>query len=167
MIEARKFLAAAVIIAIPPIHAAENEDIVRRLEKLAEIAPEVVNNSAAVISAPSEIISDWFRRKIRVKSLGYDVRRTDSLVSPFVGEIEVDCRATVTRGSSQQALMTAPEGNEVNFGLCKITYAFQGQKWVRKSGQCKSSSYPNRPPELMDHPDKGFGYYCAQLMPQE
>lgn len=132
-----------------------NDEVVKRLQSLAEAAPGVVDKSPPFIAPPNEAIPGWWRRQVYIRELSFDVRRTDSLVSPFSGEIAFNCHVRVARAKSEDELRSTPYTVDNLFGRCKVNYAYQGQKWIRKSGYCSWSGDPGAPPRLMDSPDKG------------
>ncbi|HWZ73767.1 MAG TPA: hypothetical protein VN326_20100, partial [Casimicrobiaceae bacterium] len=71
--------------------AEPDADMVAKFEKMASSYPALVDAKEPVISPPNLLIKDWYRRKVFVTDIAYDVRRTDSLVSPYSGTISYIC----------------------------------------------------------------------------
>lgn len=147
--------------------AAENDAIVKRFQSLVDAAPSTVDSAPPVVSPPNRGITEWYRRKVSIREVAFDVRRTDSLVSPIAGEIVFNCHFRHARARSEDELKDTQYGPDALVGQCRVNYAYQGQKWVRKIGHCTSVIERVPAPKPMDSPDRGVGYYCVNLLPQE
>lgn len=85
----------------------------------------------------------WAKRKIIISDVKYDVVKTDSLVSPFVGKL--DLSVTLQQSSfflsrEQAEVATSfsfdPPGS-LNTSECRVQYALQEGKWVIKNRECR------------------------------
>lgn len=141
--------------------AIENDMVVKRFKKIVTSYPKLVDAKKPVISAPS-VSPLWFRRKLQIKEIGYDVRKTDSLVSPFAGEISYICGVRGRDGATEQEVKEGADNFEIE-KKCRAAYAFQSSRWVIKSVVCQSDDK-----STWDTPREGTVYdNCAKLLPQE
>lgn len=148
--------------------SSKNEKIIKRLEKLALTYPKLVD---ALEPETKEIPKQFakyasfkfVRRKIQITDTGYDVRKTDSLVSPFIGEIAYTVVTRGRKGSLEKDVKEGPENFKVDGIKCKATYAYQSSRWVRKSVACLSSDNTWEVPEA----NNGSIYTASELLPQE
>ena len=143
-----------------------NEEVVKRFEKLTLSFTQMVNSQEAKISPPTGSVSVWYRRKIYVRDVAYDVRRTDSLVSPFAGEIFYVCGARGAKGLTELEVKTAPEQFDTGGGKCRANYAFQSSRWVFKAATCYDH-ISKKTWQPVEDPSQGIYYDCKQLLPQE
>jgi hypothetical protein len=120
--------------------AQSSEEIVKRLSSIGEAAEAKLNAADPVISPPmNDVFKDWFRRKVTAEKITFDVRRTDSLVSPYVGDFQLTCTVKGTKGSKEEDVKDTPDSFSIS-AKCKAAYAFQSSKWALKSFQCQKSS---------------------------
>lgn len=140
--------------------------IVKRIEEIATTYPILVDATEPEITAPKNDnsgygIKDWYRRKIKITDVSYDVRKTDSLVSPFMGEILYTLVTSGRNGPSEKSATEGPDNFEAVPIKCKAIYAYQSSRWVRKSVTCLS--YDN----TWETPKEGTPYRAAELLPKE
>lgn len=85
--------------------------------------------------------SEWLRTEPTLDNIRYDVRRTDSLVSPFLAWVELEVSKRMdTYPSEQQA--RAASGPVKGHGLkyfFRLDFAYQDKKWVLARGWCSLS----------------------------
>lgn len=146
--------------------ATNNEKIITPLEKVAANYPTIVEGMEPETSSLSlELAGDrpdkWYRRKVQINDVGYDVRKTDSLVSPFMGEIAYTVVTRGRKGTSEKDAREGPENFKTKGTKCKATYAYQSSRWIRKSVVCLT--YDN----TWETPTEGSDYRAAKLLPQE
>lgn len=142
--------------------AIESDVVVKRFKKMVVNYPKLVDSKKPKISAPILPISPlWYSRKLQIKDVGYDVKKTDSLVSPFTGEISYTCSFRGIKGATE---LEVTEGLDNFEGAtkCKAVYAFQSPRWVLKSVVCQ-----NHDKSTWVTPEEGTDYECAKLLPQE
>jgi hypothetical protein len=156
------FLPLAIVTSV--CHA--DDDVVRRLELLTHRYVSIVTATPPKIEPPNKYIGDWYRRKIYIQKLEYDVQKTSSLVSPFVGEISYNCSVKGKNGSTRAAVSYGPNGFDEIGAKCLAKYAFQKGKWVKKTVLCRSN-YVNENNEWVEPiPENGASYDCASLLPK-
>lgn len=109
----------------------------------------------------------WLKIRFKLANVRYDVKKTDSLVSPIIGIIECDqpqqfSPAFATKEEAEsyrfpQAQVVDEYGRQL-----RISYAFQNNKWVRKAIEEKSllnKSWKTKDPESRDmFPEYRFLY---------
>lgn len=145
---------------------------VMRMQALAEKYPVLVDSAAAIVSPPSKDIKEWYRRKVFVKDVGFDVRRTDSLVTPLIGYLTFSCAVQGTKGTSEEYVRSRPDNFSLDGDRCKATYAFQSGKWVHKDLACELTVLGpdyrfTRKWESISAKSKGIYGTCAMLLPQD
>lgn len=81
---------------------------------------------------------EWARNFLEVTSVVHDVKRTDSLVSPFTAYIKLETVEHVARRKTEdEARMAEKPGATVIRGTDEIRYAFQDSKWKLMDGSTK------------------------------
>lgn len=74
---------------------------------------------------------DWLKTKAVVSNASFDVQRTNSIVSPYVGIMVYNMSVGSIKKSTKEAVE-----NDNNFQydlpdyLCRITFSYQNEKWV-------------------------------------
>lgn len=125
---------------------------------------DLVQVSAAATDASSEPYRNkhhdkWAKRKFRVTDLTYDVRKTESLVSPLVGHV------TFTLASTQTALFPDKEAAQASSEFdsqgsvykVELSYAHQDGKWRTTTGRYSvpallDNSFDLTPTEVRSEP---------------
>jgi hypothetical protein len=159
----RSFLAAFLVVNTVANSAESDADVVAKMEKMAASYPSLVDAKGPVISPPTALIKEWYRRKVFVTDVAYDVRRTDSLVSPYSGTISYICNVRGASGTSEQSVQSAADTfNGIAPIPCTANYAYQAARWILKSVACR----PMRAYEPV-RPDSGTTYSCQQALPSE
>ncbi len=80
--------------------------------------------------------SAWIKRVTWPGSVKYDVKRTDSLVSPYIAHIEIESVVVGARAGSEaeaQALPVSQDGPLAR-RTTRIEFAYQDGKWLAQSG---------------------------------
>ena len=120
--------------------AQSDAEIVTRLTKIGEIAEAKLKSIEPEVSPPTSLHpTEWWRRKVTVEKLSIDARRTDSLVSPYVGELRFECRVKGAMGLSKEAATSLPDRFSVS-NKCIASFAFQSSKWALKAFKCEEES---------------------------
>jgi hypothetical protein len=161
-----QILIAALLAVSTIANAAESDaEIVAKLEKMAGNYPSLVDAKGPVISPPTSLVQEWYRRKVFVTNVAYDVRRTDSLVSPYSGTISYFCDVRGTKGTSEESVKSGADTfNGIASIPCTANYAYQSSRWVLKSVACQSLLTRGYEPV---RPDSGTKYFCQQALPSE
>lgn len=156
-------LASLVTVSTVGNSAESDAEIVAKLEKMAAIYPSLVDAKPPEISPPTSLIEEWFRRKVFVNQVAFDVRRTDSLVSPYAGVISFTCDVRGTKGATRESVNSGPDTFHSTGGFpCTANYAYQSSRWVRKAVTCRSGVDVFEP-----RPERGVTYNCAQALPSD
>lgn len=112
------------------------KDLIRENEKrVAEARPIYYNMHK----------NGWAKRKMKMLDIEYDVRKTDSLVSPFLGIVTFNAIVEQseffpTKIEAEAATSFQPIGGPISgySEPCRITYAFQDKQWVIKTRESYS-----------------------------
>lgn len=92
----------------------------------------------AVAQAVPVVYSDdhkkWTKLRMRMENIEFDVKKSDSLVSPFVGEVSFDASLQHTDffDTEEEAATSATFSHVPEPTLCRVMYAFQDGKWETK-----------------------------------
>lgn len=165
-----RILAVVFLAVCASANSAElDADIVAKLEKMVASYPSLVDAQEPTIlrqEDPDPSQREWYRRKIFVTEVAYDVRRTDSLVSPYSGTISYLCNVRGDKGPSEESVKSSPDTFRHEPGnRCIASYAYQSAHWRFKSVACQSSlgrgGYEPVQPHL------GITYFCQQALPSE
>lgn len=144
---------------------AGDDNVVSDLKRYAQIFPTIVDTAQPVISQDGSN-QKWYRRKVSVGDVSFDVRRTDSLISPFAGEILFSCAVSVASAASEEALGSIKDSVDTFAGKCKATYAYQSSRWMRKSVSC--TRYDGISALIVSPDSLGSTMYrCATFLPQD
>lgn len=116
--------AAPLVTQAQPTELAEFEAIVARCREAyaSRGLEEVVFAEAA---------KSWVKRVYAPASIAYDVRKTDSLVSPLVGHIEISQAVAAERAADEAAAsaLVVPIDGRSTRRTFRINFAHQGGKW--------------------------------------
>jgi hypothetical protein len=114
------------------------------------------------IEIPEKPKAKWYRRKIFLTSISYDVRKTDSLVSPYIADIHFNCAVHGRVDGTKEAVESGEDSFTSDPTECISKYAFQEDHWVKNSVICKSYFTETwEPPTSKD----GSIYQCSKLLP--
>lgn len=81
---------------------------------------------------------EWVHNFMEVTSFAHDVKRTDSLVSPFTAYIKLETvEHTARRKTEDEARAADKQDATVIRGTDEIRYAFQDSKWKLVDGSTK------------------------------
>lgn len=123
--------------------AAGTDAAVARFEVLGDRTHKALNESPPEFTQPGYGGSkEWWRRKLYTSNFSIDVRRTDSLISPIVGEMRFDCQSRGAIANSEDEARSAPDsfdtkkGAAPDYNQCKASYAVQSGRWVFNSFSC-------------------------------
>lgn len=114
------------------------QDHVLSFEQIIKSGYNKVNGKESVIFI--EKSSSFLKRKYTINSLKYDVKRTDSLISPVIAVATFNLAIENSqRYQTKEEADSAQDGeNKVIFNFSLIlNYAFQSGSWVMKDGESK------------------------------
>lgn len=98
------------------------------------------------LSAPyfNQHHSKWSKRKFQIIDLKYDIRKTDSLVSPLVGTVSFTLSSVQTRlvPERDSAQASTEYGDNINFYKVDLMYALQDGQWIMTSGKYIIPDFP-------------------------
>jgi hypothetical protein len=78
---------------------------------------------------------EWSRNFLEITSVTHDVRRTDSLVSPFTAYIRLETLEHIARRKTEDDARVADKQEATAIrGTDEIRYAFQDSKWKLMNG---------------------------------
>ena len=87
-----------------------------------------------IISCEKGGVQNFYKRHILLDNIRYDIRKTDSVVSPFIATLTVD--ETLTQSdvepTKEKASAASSKGDPLITKDLKATFAFQDGKWVLK-----------------------------------
>ena len=129
-----KFLLAIALLVSLHAHAA---DPLVDFEQLIKKSSTVMDGRSTVYFAPA--IKKWSRRFESVRNVKYDVRKTDSLVSPFVGEVHflaITLRTKLfeLKSEAETAIEHDPSAPPLMQDV-KLRYAWRTDRWEFTGGQ--------------------------------
>lgn len=130
------------IIALLTINTSSfaSDDVVERFEAITEKFSLNMVNYPAKISPPTSTYNKWVKRQAHLYNVAYDVKKTNSLISPFSGEITYRCTVTGRYGATKEIASNGADDFDTTGRFCLGTYAFQKNKWIKKSVICKYES---------------------------
>lgn len=116
----------------------EVKDPVKGIQALMTRLQKAIDAAEPEISPPGDdrYYTEWYKRKIYTSDkMQFDVVKTDSVVSPFLGKIDFECNTRFVKGASLNEVKdTAFTGTADT--PCRITYARQETRWVFKEMSC-------------------------------
>lgn len=128
---------AAALVAFPSSAAV---DPLQEFKKVVAACEHSVNSLPRESSRPLSN-GQWAHNINEPSSLSYDVKKTDSLVSPFTAYIKVaSVSRTARQGSEEAARTVGTEGRTINRGLDELRYAFQESRWKLVGASSKRES---------------------------
>ena len=151
----------------PSAQAQAPSDPLKEFEKIVQQckAAAEAENTPAVSVYLDHRTSSWVRR-VRAFEVRYDVRKTDSLVAPLIGQINIlEISATGTAADEQSAaalnftIASSPDHVRTR---TDVTFTWREQKWTLKDGtrivdfRSADGRYRN-PLKLIVEPSKGNG----------
>ena len=139
-----------------------NSDVVGQFEAIVDKFNSNVSSYPPKISPPNQYVEEWYLREIYLINVEYDVKQTDSLISPYHGEIIFQCSVKGSKGSSKAEVsngtITFDTGNQAS--PCIAKYAYQKNKWVLKQAICKTDSGG------WEEPIEGVETWCISVLPK-
>jgi len=101
---------------------------------LASVEKDMATEHLAHFSDPGSE-RGWIKRRIVLSDMKYDVKKTDSLVSPLLAPVNFKCSTIQSeiypnKGDAEKAKILQPSGLAIS---CRATLAFQDGKWNAKS----------------------------------
>lgn len=94
----------------------------------------------------------WMKRVDLPSPIKYDVRRTDSLLTPVVGFIESTTRGTAVRAATEQQaqeLIPNPDEKDLDRRVTRFNYAFRSGVWVLTGATASLVYHPAEKPLSM------------------
>ena len=116
----------------------EAKDPVKGIHALMTQLQKVIDAAEPEISPPSEngYYTEWYKRKIYTSDkMQFDVVKTNSVVSPFLGKIDFECNTRFVKGASLDKVKDSPFTGTADTP-CRATYAYQEDRWVFKDMSC-------------------------------
>lgn len=169
MVQSKSTLLFLPVLLLPLMsHSQTDETALKQFEHVVKTIEQSINESAEVIAEPRPGSSEWWRRKVTTQAVQFDVKRTDSIVTPLIGEALFSCDTQAVKAQTQEDAQTLP----FNFSsktACKAAYAYQDKKWVFKKMQCAyPTSNPSRSPSWYEvtSPSNGMTGRCLSLLPK-
>lgn len=106
-----------------------------------------INSQPQTITPPGDI-NKWYKRKIYTpQEMQYDVKKTDSIVTPHAGIIDFECNVKVASALTQEDLDKI-EMRDFVTAKCRSTWAHQDKKWIFKSMACQNPLNATRYDEI-------------------
>ena len=145
-----------VVLAVSALLSACNEnnkseasakDPVKGLHALMERLQKSIDATEPVISPPSDSLyyTEWYKRKIYTSDkMQFDVVKTNSVVSPFLGKIDFECNTRFVKGVNLEEVKDKSFSGTADTP-CRVTYAYQEDRWIFKDMSCLklTASNPN------------------------
>lgn len=99
---------------------------------------------SAAFEAQRETVSKgqqaWIRRRVEPGPVKYDVRKTESLVNPVLGVLNVEYNEVVATESSEAAVRALPASAGLGSAYeWSVTYALEAGEWKPSKARVKSS----------------------------
>jgi len=125
--------------------------------ELGKTATATTNSS--IIPWHNKELNKWAERRFQVAELKYDVRKTESLVSPFVGVITFTLTNTQTELFSERSAAQASidlDSTVYTFEV-ELNYAYQDNQWRTTAGRYSMPEDPVpfnlTPANIRNNPD--------------
>jgi hypothetical protein len=135
------FLAAlGVLVSLP--WAAQAEPLAEfkaRLQRVQAITAPVLVQASRAKPKKGQKRPEWLRTQATLDDVRYDVRRTDSLVSPFVAwvELKISERSESYSSEAEARATTGPVKHDRRLGyVYRLDYAYRDSQWVFARGWC-------------------------------
>lgn len=80
----------------------------------------------------AELAKSWVKRVYGSAKVAYDVKKTESLITPLIGHIEIADAVAVLRGDNEQAateLEPSLLGKEGQQTLTRLNFGYQNGRW--------------------------------------
>lgn len=116
-----------------PSHGKETQ-IVAQFERIAKENEELIRTFPATVVCREEYGHLYRKEKISLEKTGYDVRKTDSVVSPYVGVFEfvVTWSFGVELPDAQSATSSEADHRSVQ-SKHRVIYAYQAGNWIKQA----------------------------------
>lgn len=114
------------------------KDPVKGIQALMTRLQTAINAAEPEISPPSDnkYYTEWYKRKIYTSDkMQFDVVKTNSIVSPFLGKIDFECNTRFVKGVSLDEVKDTPFTGTADTP-CRVTYAYQDDRWAFKDMSC-------------------------------
>jgi hypothetical protein len=155
-------LVLAAVASLAGARAARADDkAVKRFKEMVAAYPSAVAATEPRVSPPEGLTTEWYRRKISVVVARFDVKKSDSLLTPIVGEFHFDCVVSGTDGPTKESVTGTPD-TWSSPQPCRAEYGFDGARWTLKTITCLGSTGWYVP-----EPENMTTYWCAQLLPTD
>ncbi|WP_324622710.1 hypothetical protein [Delftia lacustris] len=132
----RSFAALALVLslAVPGAFAQKSADPLTSFKKVVA-ACEAHVRALPPESAKQLKTGEWAHNFHEITSIAHDVKRTDSLVSPFTAYIRVESLSYVVRKPSEdEARAVSKQERSISRGIQELRYAFQDSKLKLMNG---------------------------------
>lgn len=116
----------------------EVQDPVKGIQALMTRLQKAIDAAEPEISPPGDdrYNTEWYKRKIYTSDkMQFDVVKTNSVVSPFLGKIDFECNTRFVKGASLDEVKDTPFTGTADTP-CRVTYAYQENRWVFKEMSC-------------------------------
>ncbi len=130
-----KVALSLILFALLPFFASAADDPVAKFEKLILEAKNATNTNSPVYF--NEYRQEWAKRRFSVTEITYDVKKTDSLVSPIIGLVTFQLRTiqTYLYPTKEQAdASSAFETKTIASYRISLTYSYKDNTWSFSEG---------------------------------
>lgn len=95
---------------------------------------KIIINRAAPYAYYDKEHSYWAVHRLQIADIEYDVQKTNSLVSPYLGIISLTAILdnSTSNYDSREACSQASSFKKVRSCTCRISYAFQENQWLKR-----------------------------------
>lgn len=93
----------------------------------------------------NENYQKWAKMQFRITDLKFDVRKTDSLVSPLLGSVKFTLSSTQTQllADKEAARASSEYESKLNIFNIELIYAYQDGQWRMTGGKYAVPEVPN------------------------
>lgn len=156
----RQLLLAALLIS--SVASAQTLDPVPIFESLINEAARVTNSTTPTYLNSTRQL--WAKRRYKITDVKYDVRKTDSLLTPVVGlaafTLELNQTALVGTREEAEALSVFIVDKALKYKIA-LTYSFKESRWQFKDGEFQGTypgagKYPITQEEFLNEPNALF-----------
>lgn len=132
-----------------PLLASAQVDPVQSFEKIVATCQAAFDDRPPYTVQFDNREKKWRKRAVSPQKITYDVRKTDSLVSPLVGIMQLEGVSYVASADSEEAaksLQIPPDTENAVLTKTTIDFSFQSGQWIVKGG--RDSMYARGKPGL-------------------
>lgn len=146
----------ALVVALPIVGMAQ-VDPVQSFEKIVSTCQSAFDARPPFTLLFDQRTSEWIKYQKSPAKITYDVRKTDSLVAPVVGMMNVEDATFMGASSSEDAakeLLIPPDTARAVLTKTTVNFSFQGGRWLVKGA--KETMYSRGKPRMGFDTSNGF-----------